>query len=191
MGFFKTFMVIDSLKYRVINKEDISLLHKYKDHRRLKVFYEKGCKCKFCGVEGTQILHSLDKYNNLHIDIFTDSLILMTVDHIFPKSKGGAYHISNLQPLCRGCNILKSDNCDSDIVVKKYNLEKYYSFEIGVPVFKKVNDEFLGIITEILPNQFHPNKALCCKTTLRSDKSLYNLKSLYTIKTEVYETPNK
>jgi 5-methylcytosine-specific restriction endonuclease McrA len=31
------------------------------------------------------------------------------LDHITPRSQGGTDHASNLQPLCRRCNLGKSD----------------------------------------------------------------------------------
>ena len=34
----------------------------------------------------------------------------MTIDHIVPKSYAGSNHLSNLQPLCRKCNMKKSDH---------------------------------------------------------------------------------
>jgi 5-methylcytosine-specific restriction endonuclease McrA len=36
--------------------------------------------------------------------------ILMTKDHIIPKSKGGPDHISNMQTMCKHCNEKKKDN---------------------------------------------------------------------------------
>lgn len=36
--------------------------------------------------------------------------ILMTKDHIIPKSKGGPDHINNMQTMCTHCNAKKKDN---------------------------------------------------------------------------------
>lgn len=37
-------------------------------------------------------------------------LVLMTKDHIIPKSKGGPTRLDNLQTMCTICNMLKADN---------------------------------------------------------------------------------
>lgn len=41
--------------------------------------------------------------------IYKDSDIIFHIDHIIPVSKGGRTEISNLQTLCRSCNLHKSD----------------------------------------------------------------------------------
>ena len=103
---------VQIFNYKVINLEPIENLVKYKEHRRLKVFYNKGLKCvnyDECGREGAVLRHGIDKKGNLHIDLCTKDLYPMTVDHIKPKSRGGRDVLNNLNPMCSGCNTKKGD----------------------------------------------------------------------------------
>lgn len=81
--------------------------------RRAKVFFEKGIKCIDCPVEASFFALELWEDKSFHLDLFgIDSdgdEVLMTVDHIHPKSKGGKDTMENYQPLCTVCNYLKSD----------------------------------------------------------------------------------
>lgn len=102
--------------------EDIEFLDNlvnYKTHHRLRVFYEKGIRCVYCGKEGKHLIHARDRGGNRHIDLFTETFDLMTIDHILPKSKGGRDHIDNLQPMCQSCNSRKGDNYESYRVYKE------------------------------------------------------------------------
>ena len=90
--------------------EGIAELENYNMHHRLRVFYEKGLRCVQCGKEGKTLIHSRDIGGNRHIDVFTETFELMTIDHILPKSKGGRTYIDNLQPMCQSCNSRKGDN---------------------------------------------------------------------------------
>lgn len=44
-----------------------------------------------------------------HFNFYSADDVLMTKDHIFPVSKGGKNHISNLQTMCKKCNERKSN----------------------------------------------------------------------------------
>ena len=71
-------------------------------------------KCKCCGIESA--FWALEKSGNLpyHLNLYAfDNLgnfILLTVDHIFPLSKGGKDILENTQILCVKCNERKADN---------------------------------------------------------------------------------
>lgn len=76
--------------------------------------FKKSLNCVYCGLTGDFFLLqclSLQEtpHFNLYHSNFDDELVLMTKDHIQPKSKGGLDHIDNLQTLCFNCNIEKSD----------------------------------------------------------------------------------
>lgn len=117
------------------------------DSLRLEVF-KLNKKCVCCGVEGN-ILHVERFYNqktphlNLyHFDSESGRKVLMTKDHIIPKSKGGKDHISNLQTMCCICNFAKSDK---DISLEQLKVNLGVSGEFGdwksiikAPLKKKV-----------------------------------------------------
>jgi hypothetical protein len=90
---------------------------------RLLTFKVKGVKCVCCGLEGSFFLKSIDRsidakgqpiphpgiwYVNLYAVNPTGGRILMTMDHILPKSLGGETHVKNLQPMCAPCNQQKA-----------------------------------------------------------------------------------
>lgn len=87
----------------------------YAEHRRLKVFKHKGCKCITCGVEGVHLIKGLDPTGGSHVDLYTKDFRLMTVDHNIPKSKGGSNDLSNLDPMCERCNTKKSNKFNNNV----------------------------------------------------------------------------
>ncbi|UGO51375.1 HNH endonuclease [Bacillus phage vB_BanS_Skywalker] len=80
---------------------------------RYHIFKEKGIACVSCGIKGEFFAKERDKgCETYHFNLYAvddGEEVLMTKDHIVPKSKGGANHINNYQTMCYTCNQLKSD----------------------------------------------------------------------------------
>lgn len=85
----------------------------YRDHERLEVFARKGLYCATCHRRGTLLLVTEEKRNKhgnlgqIHVDLYTDDFILMTVDHIVPFSISKDDTLENKQPMCEPCNLSK------------------------------------------------------------------------------------
>lgn len=76
---------------------------------RYQTFFTKGLKCSCCGIEGKYFgkeksFNSKRYHMNLYAVDENGEEVLMTKDHIVPRSKGGKNHISNYQTLCVKCN---------------------------------------------------------------------------------------
>ena len=72
-------------------------------------------KCAACGIEGTRVYKEKtdDVHNRFHLNLYAFNgreEVLMTKDHIKPRSKGGANTLSNLQTMCCVCNVEKGDS---------------------------------------------------------------------------------
>lgn len=85
---------------------------------RYQLFLEKGIKCVECGVEGKYfgLERGLnDNPNTYHFNLYginkSGKEILLTKDHIVPRSKGGVNKMSNYQTMCSVCNLRKADKC--------------------------------------------------------------------------------
>jgi hypothetical protein len=82
-----------------------------------KVFKHKGVKCSCCPMEGEYFAlertpgPGSSKYNNWHFNLYGKNKfgreVMLTKDHVNPKSRGGSDEISNLQPMCFICNTRK------------------------------------------------------------------------------------
>lgn len=80
--------------------------------KRAKVFYKKGLVCTNCGVTGKFFALERDKSGSIHLDLFgynDDEEVLLTIDHIIAKSKGGPNTLINYQVMCKICNEVKAD----------------------------------------------------------------------------------
>lgn len=82
--------------------------------KRYKCFKKKGIRCR-CGLTGK--FFAIEKHRSgngpYHLNLYGFSKKgkerMMTVDHIWPKSKGGSNSVSNLQPMCYVCNRKKGN----------------------------------------------------------------------------------
>jgi 5-methylcytosine-specific restriction endonuclease McrA len=81
---------------------------------RLATFKTQGLKCVCCGLEGcffaleTQAEGVTPHLNLYAIDAIGDE-VLMTHDHIVPRSKKGKNLLENAQVMCKPCNAKKAD----------------------------------------------------------------------------------
>ena len=81
---------------------------------RLDNFFEHGFDCVACGVMGVHFIKERARETEpFHINLYAirddGREVLMTKDHIMPKSKGGADVMENMQPMCSCCNGKKGD----------------------------------------------------------------------------------
>lgn len=88
------------------------------DSQRYIVF-NNNLKCQHCGIEGKYFVKESNDYKKeekdriYHFNLYgideNGEEVLMTKDHIIPKSKGGKNTISNYQTMCVHCNMKKGN----------------------------------------------------------------------------------
>ena len=83
---------------------------------RLRTF-KRSTICVRCGLEGTHFwVEGNHGMNNFHLNLYAINKhgheILMTRDHILPKSMGGADTLDNMQTMCTKCNAKKGNRLD-------------------------------------------------------------------------------
>ena len=101
--------IIKGCNYIFIREKSVECLKDFKLHKRLKVFFNKGLSCVTpnCPHVGTRFICARGGNGGHNWDIFTDDLVMMTVDHIIAKKNGGGNELENLQPMCSYCNSVK------------------------------------------------------------------------------------
>lgn len=86
---------------------------------RYQTFFTKGLRCVCCGIEGQYFAKEKSgKDKSYHLNLYAvdddGNEVLMTKDHIIPKSKGGKDHISNYQTMCEACNFAKGNSMETN-----------------------------------------------------------------------------
>jgi 5-methylcytosine-specific restriction endonuclease McrA len=80
---------------------------------RLKTFL-KGVTCTTCGIKGMYFMKTLyGDQPRPHLNLYGidnhGNEVLMTSDHIIPRSRGGGNGLGNRQTMCNKCNIKKGN----------------------------------------------------------------------------------
>lgn len=89
--------------------------HKVKmNSMRYQLFKTKGITCVECGIEGKYFaLERAKGASRYHFNLYgfnKDGFeVMLTKDHIVPKSKGGKGHLGNFQTMCASCNAKKGN----------------------------------------------------------------------------------
>ena len=83
---------------------------------RYQLFAERGVVCERCGLQGK--FFALEKFPSVaghryHFNLYgydkNGKEVMLTKDHVHPRSKGGPSRLENYQVLCERCNRHKAD----------------------------------------------------------------------------------
>ena len=84
---------------------------------RLRTFMYKGITCCKCGIKGSYFVkEKTEDQSPWHLNLYAlnedGEEVLMTKDHILPKSKGGRDFLDNMQTMCCICNVKKGNTIE-------------------------------------------------------------------------------
>jgi 5-methylcytosine-specific restriction endonuclease McrA len=96
----------------IINTQEGDIHVKQGTNRLICLVNNPNCVC--CGARGQFfLLEENSEHNGGHINLYAEDenyeLLLLTIDHIVPKSHGGSNDLSNLQTMCSVCNNHKAN----------------------------------------------------------------------------------
>lgn len=130
---FENVGVDHSKKEFVVNNKVYQVRLNSKRYRLFKL----NPNCVVCGLKGSKfVLEKNESDNAPHFNLYGESdgqMILMTKDHIKPKSIGGEDTLSNYQTMCSVCNNLKGNTI--------FSLE-------GMQILRKIHDENKNLLTK-------------------------------------------
>lgn len=97
--------------------------------------FKKSRQCVICGLEGNRMILEMNQNDSApHFNLYAEEngrLVLMTKDHIVPKSKGGSEDLENFRVMCHTCNNLRG-NYDLTLDQIRY-LRTIYNNEAKLP----------------------------------------------------------
>ena len=149
----------------------------YTTSLRYKTFIEKGYKCVCCGRTGAY--YALEKShgsnaNRAHFNLYSEDDVLMTKDHILPKSMGGANRIENMQTMCTICNCEKGNAvpdgyAPSEVQKKKksnrcyiwYGTKKFANMDKAVNVMSHGNKKSFRTVKEHIQESIKNSTPYC------------------------------
>lgn len=155
-----------------VNKLPDEILYHEKDYkdslRRMNILYEliqrDGNKCLHCGKVPTTYALGKDVSNRWHMDLYReepDGMLMFTIDHVHPKSKGGENTIDNYQLLCKVCNEDKGDDLTNEPKEQvSINKKKYKKYK-PVYITNKLNS--LTLQVNGILNKLKKHKLVCIK----------------------------
>lgn len=93
------------------------------DTKRMKLFKRDNCTCRICGLRGTRLVlerqqKSRDRKYPYFFNLYAvenGREILMTRDHVMPRSKGGSDSLTNQVTMCHPCNQKKADKLPEEV----------------------------------------------------------------------------
>lgn len=100
-------------KYQFFGKFEVNMTS-----QRYCLFSKKGTTCIRCGIVGNRfhLERTRGQEVRYHFNLYgvdkDGNEIMITKDHIVPRSKGGKDRLDNYQPMCTICNAKKKDSLE-------------------------------------------------------------------------------
>lgn len=109
-------------------EDDEGCIHEVKMTSARYHLFKNSVECARCGIEGKYFALERDfkqQHNGRsrhHFNLYSINQhgheVMMTKDHIIPKSKGGANSMKNYQTMCRACNAAKKDTYTNEAILE-------------------------------------------------------------------------
>jgi hypothetical protein len=169
---YETFLTLTDKSFvkESVNPKDKSKGKRYAEHDgqvfkvnglRLSTFKLKGNICVECGLEGE--VFRLEKpvaREPFHLNFYgyrDGNEVMLTQDHVKPKSRGGRDHIDNSQTMCKKCNESKGSKWTmeleddktyyliSNLEIRPFKVERVFPTEEGSEDFYLVQENTKGV----------------------------------------------